>query len=377
MTASAGAPARVLVVDDSAFMRRLIGEMIATIPGFVVAGVARDGVDALQQMERLAPDVVTLDLEMPQLDGMVVLERIMAEAPVPVVVLSAGGAHYEHATLRALELGAVDFVRKPSGPISLDLLAVRDRLAAALEAALRAGTRRVPPLPALADATPDAAVRAPRALVPPVAEQLVVIAASTGGPRALAEVVPAIEGGLRAAVVIAQHLPREFTASFAARLDRASRLRVSEAHHGVIPREGNVYVAPGGMHTRVGGAPGAPLLRVEPAAPESGVVPSADLLFDSAAAVFGRGCVGVVLTGMGRDGALGLRTVRAAGGSAIVQDQATSAIYGMPRAALSDAGAERVVPLPGIARAIEDAVARGRAAMTGDATTTITGRADA
>lgn len=346
---AAGGRRRVLVVDDSAFMRKLIAEMIEGTPGFTVAGFARDGVDAVAQIERLAPDVVTLDLEMPQLDGMEVLARVMRVSPLPVIVLSAGGDHYEDAMLRALELGAIDFVRKPSGPISLDLRDVRGRLVNALHAAAAAGTRLPPIALGPAQRTP--------AVLPRVARHVVVVAASTGGPRALAEVVPALPGDLPAAVLVAQHLPAGFTASLAARLDRASALRVSEAHDGVVPREGNVYVAPGGRHTRVAGTSAQPFLTTHPVVPESGaIVPSADILFSSAAAVYGNDVTAVVLTGMGRDGTDGVRDVRAAAGFAIVQDRDSSAIYGMPRAALSDAGADRVVPLADVARAIGAAV---------------------
>lgn len=345
-------------------MRRLIGEMVNATPGFTVAGVARDGVDALAQIERLAPDIVTLDLEMPQLDGMEVLARVMRVAPMPVVVLSAGGEHYQDATLRALEIGAVDFVRKPSGPISLDLDSIRGRLQQALEAAATSSVSSSVAGAAATDIAPAAAPRPVRsagdgALVPPVARQVVVIAASTGGPRALSEIVPALSPDLPAAVIVAQHLPREFTPSFAARLDRTSALRVSEAHDGLVPREGNVYVAPGAAHTRLAGTTTEPVLSVVPATGDPGAVsPSADILFRTAAAVFGAACTAVVLTGMGRDGADGLRAVRAAGGHAVVQDRDTSAVYGMPRAALGDAGSDRIVPLADVAGAIEAAVRR-------------------
>ncbi|HSU96666.1 MAG TPA: response regulator, partial [Gemmatimonadaceae bacterium] len=227
----------VLVVDDSAFMRKLIAEMIDAHPDFRVIGFARDGVDAMTQVGRLDPDIITLDLEMPRLDGLRVLRRIMTESPRPVVVLSAGGAQYGDATLRALELGAVDFVRKPSGPVSLDLPIVRERLIAALGAAARATL--APPPAVVTDREGNAAtVRSAQDSLPEstrtyvAAAQLIVIASSTGGPRALAEIVPQLPAGLPAAVVIAQHLPSEFTAALADRLARASRICVREAEDG-------------------------------------------------------------------------------------------------------------------------------------------------
>ncbi len=349
MITAPGAARTVLIADDSAFMRKLIGEMIGEHAGFRVVGFARDGVDTLDQIRRLNPDVVTLDLEMPRLDGLRVLRRIMTESPRAVVVLSAGGPKYGDATLRALELGAVDFVRKPSGPVSLDLPVIRERLMHALDAA-SAATLAPPAAPVLQRSSPACAAltvvhRAP-------ARYVVVIASSTGGPRALAEIIPLLPDSLGAAVIVAQHLPREFTRALADRLARSSRIAVTEGDDAVELLSGIVYIAPGGIDTRVSGAPGASYLALQPRGSHCGATPSADLLFQSAAEVFGEACTGVVLTGMGRDGATGLRRVRAAGGRAVIQDEASSAIYGMPRAALAEAGADHVSSLSAIASVI-------------------------
>lgn len=354
----------MLVADDSAFMRKLIGEMIAEHTGFRVIGFARDGLDAIRQVEQLQPDIVTLDLEMPRLDGLSVLRRIMTESPRAVVVLSAGGPQYGDATLRALELGAVDFVRKPSGPISLDLPLIRDRLMQALDAAAAARIT-----------APDRLDHVSHSAAPPVhamdrhanallegtpARRVVVIASSTGGPRALADVVPRLPSALAAAVVIAQHLPNEFTPALAARLSRSSQIVVREGDDGLQLIAGVVYIAHGGSDTTIIGAPGSAYLRQTRRSSPSGASPSADLLFESAAIVFGRACTGVVLTGMGRDGAAGLKLIRAAGGCGIVQDQESSAIYGMPRAALAEAGADHVVPLALVASTITESVPEER-----------------
>lgn len=349
-------PRSVLVVDDSAFMRKLIAEMIDAHPDFRVIGIARDGVDAMAQLLRLAPDIVTLDLEMPKLDGLDVLQRIMAESPRPVVVLSAGGAQYGDATLRALELGAVDFVRKPSGPVSLDLPIIRDRLIAALEAAARA-TLAPPPTTPIHSAT---AKLTATPVMRRSAQHVVVIASSTGGPRALAEIVPLLPATLGAAVVIAQHLPGEFTPALAERLARVSNIGVVEAEDGTSLYEGTVYIARGGVNTSIGGVAGSALLRQHAPSPRFGATPNADVLFESAAHVFAAECTGVVLTGMGRDGSAGLCEIRNAGGRAIVQDESSSAIYGMPRAALAEAGADRVVSLSMMASAIIGMVTKER-----------------
>lgn len=344
---SASSPERsVLVVDDSAFMRKLIGEMVAAQPGFRVAGFARDGVDALAQIEALNPDIVTLDLEMPHLDGMRTLERVMSDAPRPVIVLSAGGEQFGDATMRALELGAIDFVRKPAGPISLDLGAARGQLATALDAAARtARPITLSPITRTAERSAEAKSTSHGA-----AQCVVVIASSTGGPRALAEIIPALPPTLPAAVVIAQHLPREFTRALAERLDKTSAMHVYLALLGATLRAGHVYVAGGGLDTLIVGSRG--FATFSAADSSAGAAPSADVLFSSAARIFGSCVVGVVLTGMGRDGTEGLRAIRRAGGKSMVQDEASSAIYGMPRAALTYAGADQVVALPEVAGAI-------------------------
>lgn len=345
----------VLVVDDSAFMRKLIAEMVDAHPAFTVIGIARDGVDALAQLRKLDPDIVTLDLEMPKLDGLDVLQQIMAERPRPVVVLSAGGAQYGDATLRALELGAVDFVRKPSGPVSLDLPVIRDRLLSALEAASRATLAPPPALRAYRAAPTTASHPVPR-----FANHVVVIASSTGGPRALAEIVPKLPATLNAAVVIAQHLPGEFTPALAERLSRASEIAVREADDRMPLCTGTVYIARGGVNTTVTGLAGSAVLRQSEPAPRFGATPNADVLFESAAQVFGPECTAVVLTGMGRDGSTGLCRIRAARGRSIVQDEASSAIYGMPRSALAEAGADEVVSLSNMASAIIGMVPKER-----------------
>ncbi len=344
----------VLVVDDSAFMRKVIGELISASREFRVIGTARNGFDALKQIHTLEPDIVTLDIEMPELDGIQTLGYIMSETPRPVVMLSAAGTDDgRELTLRALELGAVDFVRKPSGPVSLDLPSVRDRLLEALRAAACVNLAGVDVLARPRRSTGSVRVQERTG----GATRVVAIAASTGGPRALAEVIPNLPPTLDAAVLVVQHMPGGFTASLAARLDAMSALRVVEASDGDRLVHNRVYLARGGHHMRVAVRHGLPTLTLDTAAPIWGVRPAADPLFRSAAQIFGSAVVGVVLTGMGRDGAEGLRTIRDAGGQAVVQDQMTSTIYGMPQAALATAGADRVSALTDVAQAVVDLLA--------------------
>lgn len=345
----------MLVVDDSRLVRRVLVDLLASSGDFRVAGEAEDGLDAIRKVHALTPDLVTLDVQMPGLDGIQVLGYIMSEAPRAVVMLTAAGENQgDDLTLRALELGAVDFVRKPlpdeRGGLPAGIL--RDRVLGALRGALRVNLAAAAVL-----ARPvRASVRA--ALPTQAASRMVCLAASTGGPRALAEVVPALPPDLGAAVLVAQHMPAGFTRSLAERLDRRSALPVSEARDGETAMENRVYIAPGGRHLSVSlGAGGTARLEVHDAAPRHGVRPSADILFQSVALAFGTTAVGVVLTGMGRDGAVGLQRLRQAGAFGIVQDEATSTVYGMPKMALAVAGADAEASLRDMARAIATAVA--------------------
>lgn len=343
---------RVLVVDDSAFMRRLTSQIIDDSGEFAVAGTARNGYDALKQIHALDPDIVTLDVDMPELDGLGALGYIMSETPRPVVMLSAGTTNGGHAaTLRALELGAVDFVLKPSGSISLDLRRISERLLTALRGAAHAnlsGLRMLArPSPQGKDGPIDAASRA---------TCVVVVASSTGGPRALAAIVPRLPRRLAAAVLVVQHMPAGFTKSLAQRLDTVSPIRIDEAEAGEPIVHGRGYVAPGGFHMTVRDEGEGPVIGLDTSASLWGVRPAADLLFRSAAELFGASTVAVVLTGMGRDGAEGTRAIRDAGGRALIQDRETATIFGMPHAALQCAGADRVVRLTDIGDAIAEFV---------------------
>jgi len=357
VTGTSDKAATVLVVDDSAFMRKLIAEIVESSGAFRVVGTAGDGVEALQKIRALQPDIVTLDIEMPRLNGLQALEQIMAEMPRPVVMLSAAGSELgNEMTMRALERGALEFVKKPSGPVSIDLSTVREQLMSALEAARAMNMGGVQkPLPVAPSAHGEAV---PAKKSPDAATKVVAIASSTGGPRALAEIIPHLPEDLGAAVVIVQHMPREFTKLLAERLDTMSALWVAEAIDGKLLRENRVYVAPGGYHMTLGGEAGNASIKLDTSPTMWGVRPAADPLFFSVADGFGRSAIGVVLTGMGRDGAEGLKRIRSAGGAAIVQDRESSIIYGMPQAALAAAGADRIATLSEIAPMIRDLITK-------------------
>lgn len=340
-------------------MRSLITEIVESRPEFLVVGTARDGADALVKIRQLRPDIVTLDIQMPGVDGLTALGKIMTEMPRPVVMLSAAGSESDNSlTIRALELGAVEFVRKPSGPISIDLVAVRTELLRALSAAaLVRVPHAAPSLRIERSETP--AVREPQRAEP--AREVVVVAASTGGPRALSELISHFPSTLNAAVLVVQHMPGEFLYSLARRLEQLGSMPVSIGNPDETVMAGHVYLAPGNRHMSVARENGLPVIRLDDGPAVCGARPSADPLFASAALAFRGSVVGVVLTGMGRDGSDGLRAVRAAGGGAIVQDRASSIIYGMPRSALVVAGADRVVAPRLVGSAVANLLAARRA----------------
>lgn len=358
MTAESPArPRTVLIIDDSALIRAIVRDLVDAMDGFDVIATAGDGTEGLAAVKALAPDIVTLDVEMPGLDGLATLERIMRESPRPVVMLSGaettGGVDL---TLRALDLGAVDFVRKGVSGGDAAPAVLGERLQRALRAAAAAN------IGAVSRATPRVTtpVRESTIVHALAARAVVVVAASTGGPRALAEFFAHVPGDLDAAIVVVQHMPRGFTAGLARRLAEAGPVTVREARGGDRLISGRAYVAPGGQHLRLVDADDGARTALDDGPAVWGVKPAADPLFVSAAQLFGDACVGVVLTGMGRDGALGLSAIRESGGAAIVQDEATSAVYGMPREALAIAGADRITTPAGAGDALIGLLARAK-----------------
>ena len=362
-----GRPHTVLVVDDSAFMRRVISDILSSTDEFRVVGTARDGNDALKKVHQLDPDLVTMDVEMPVLDGLSALGYIMSETPRPVVMLSAYTTEGGEATMRALDYGAVDFVAKPSGTISLNLESVTDQLLEALRAAATANLAvipvrvpRRPPAPPPGEAPAAEPPRRKKRETGRSAQTVVAIAASTGGPRALTDLVPRLRVPLGAAVLVVQHMPARFTRSFAERLDGMGGLRVVEAGDGEPVRPDHVYLAPGDWHMRVVREGDVVRIALDQEPTLWGVRPAADPLFRSVAEVYGPRAVGVVLTGMGRDGAEGLREIVDAGGFGIAQDRESSVIYGMPAAAAKTA--DEILPLDAIHLGIQREVDRRAAA---------------
>ncbi len=356
-------PIRVLVVDDSAFTRKVVSDMLGSDPDITVVDVARDGRAAVEKARALQPDVITMDVEMPVMDGLAALQAIIGERPIPVVMLSALTQEGAATTIEALELGAVDFVPKPSHSMTVGLGEIRDLLVTKVKLAARArvhpvkrGMMAAAPTPAGRTA-PDRLVRGVRQKTPPGKESdiAVVIGSSTGGPSALNQVLTALPVDIGAGILVVQHMPPGFTRSLATRLDEASAIAVKEAGAGDRVADGVALVAPGGHHMSVTGD-GEVALSTDP--PRNGVRPSVDTTMESAARVYGDRLVGVVLTGMGRDGASGMAAIKAAGGSTVAEHESTCVIYGMPRAAIEQGLADVVVPLHEVAGAILEMVER-------------------
>jgi two-component system, chemotaxis family, protein-glutamate methylesterase/glutaminase len=339
---SNGKRLRVLIVDDSLFMRAAIAKALPA-GEFEIVGQARDGADALAQVAKLAPDAITMDFNMPGMNGAETVRAIMQQRPTPVVMFSAHTKQGARETFDALAAGAVDFVTKPAGEVSTDLSKIADELSRKLIAAASARPRAATPPPP--PSRPSGQFTA-RSTLPGGMPRVCVIAVSTGGPAALSEVIPALPADLRLAIVVVQHMPAGFTAAFAERLDADSRVKVREASEGDRPEPGEVLIAPGNKHLEFD-AKG--LVTLSDGALVNGCRPAADVTMQSAARVYGRRALAVVMTGMGKDGAAGALAIKKADGKTCAQDELSSVIYGMPKAALEAGAIDEVVPLAEIA----------------------------
>jgi len=385
------APYRVLVVDDSVFMRKIISDLILEDPQFVVIDTAKNGKEAVEKVKLLSPDVVTMDLEMPLMNGLEALDKIMPEHPTPVIMISSLTMEGASATIKALELGAIDFIRKPSGSVSLDLFKVKHLLHEKLQIAVKSSGTSVPPVqvqnqppvkppeplyrapippkvtkpPARQALPPKETLKEPPAARTPMKStlqgafrQIVAIGTSTGGPRALNTVLTKLPESFQAPILIVQHMPPNFTKSLAKRLDEICQIQVVEAEHGMTLAKGTAYIAPGGWHMRVRkNAASGYAVELSKEEPRSGHRPSVDVLFESIAPLTELKRHAVIMTGMGSDGAKGMLTLRESGAATtIAEAEETCVVYGMPRSAVLNGSVTCISPLHEIPNRLIQAV---------------------
>jgi two-component system chemotaxis response regulator CheB len=352
-------PIRVMVIDDSAYSRRTIIRMLETSPMVEVVGWARDGEEALRKALQLRPDLITLDLEMPRMDGFTFLRLLMAKRPTPVLVVS--GRSGDDTVFRALELGAVDFVAKPTLRAAPELATIQEELIRKVHATRQLRIEKVrdrisqaPAVVRRGDPSRSGRLR------------VIAIGSSTGGPAALMQIFGAFTEPPDCAFAVSQHMPEGFTRGFAERLDRLTHVRAREARGGESLEAGAVLVAPGGTHLEFESTPEGVVTRLAPRSPEDKYAPSVDRMFESAAKHFGQDLLAVVLTGMGDDGRRGVRAVRGGGGSVIAESEETAVIFGMPQQAIRTGSVDAVLPLAEIAPAIQVGLPRRRELRGGE-----------
>jgi two-component system chemotaxis response regulator CheB len=341
---------RVLVVDDSAFTRTALSRMVISDPDLWVVATAGSGAEALQKIEAFDPDVITLDVQMPGLEGLDTLRRIMAQFPRPVIMVSAATLKDAETTFRALAAGAFDYVPKQLSPTSLDLFDIRDGLIAKIKVA--AESRRSKGHLIL-ERKPPRAVDLPKRKASHSPPAIVALGISTGGPRALEEILPALPSDLRVPILVVQHMPVGFTAPFAQRLNKLCEISVCEASQGELVQPGVVYIAPAGSHMTVERPSNSQVMIRLSNKPEKQLhVPSADVMMQSVASVFHSRAMGIIMTGMGSDGAQGMNAIHRENGFTVGQDELSCAVYGMPRICAERGILDRVVPLSQIPREI-------------------------
>jgi len=356
---------RVLIVDDSAFMRKVLEAIFNADPHLQVAGHAKDGREAVALAESLKPDVITMDINMPHMDGLQATAQIMTTNPRPIVIVSSESREGASSTLKALELGAIEFIAKPSSAIDLDMQSIREDLLRKIKMAakvrvVRTASRLAATLSGSGPVTPSPVSR-PAAPVAPSASvnldqrfPVVVLAASTGGPATVMRLAPGFTKEFPGAIILVQHMPASFTTQYAAQLAEFTEIRVKEAEHGESLQSGTFYICPGGQHLRVN-----PLGRIQldgATGRINGYLPNIDATMESVAAFAGSLSIAAVLTGMGADGAQGAKAIKQGGGLVIAQDEATSVIFGMPAEAIKLNVVDHVLSIDYIYASIEKRV---------------------
>jgi len=355
---------RVLVVDDSTFMRKVLETIFNADEQLQVVGQAKDGREAVALAESLKPDVITMDINMPHMDGLQATAQIMTTNPKPIVIVSSESREGASSTLKALELGAIEFVAKPSGAIDLDMNSVKEELLRKVRMAAKVRVVRTASRLAMTlqssngHAGAPAKPAAPRVSMPSSGSDqrfpVVVLAASTGGPATVMRLAPGFTKDFPAAVILVQHMPAAFTTQYAAQLEEFTGISVKEAAANDVLQPGTLYICPGGQHLRV--SPTARIQLDSTTGRLNGYLPNIDVTLESVAAFAGPMAIAAILTGMGNDGAIGAKAIKSAGGIVLAQDEATSVIFGMPAEAIKTGAVEQVLPIDDIYSAIEKRV---------------------
>ena len=330
---------RLLLVDDSTFMLNVIKKCVESEESMVVAGTAKNGLEAIEKIKALKPDCVTMDINMPVLDGLNAVKEIMSTCPVPIIMLSAYSAEGAELTVKALEYGAFDFIQKPDGEMSTNLDSIKYELIRKIFTAMRSKVFRLQK-DKYEEAEPPAEASAPVPHDHLLAEAVVAIGISTGGPRTLREILPLFKPEIRAAVIVSQHMPAQHTSIFAKQLDKITKLAVVEAANGMRMQNGTVYICPGGNNLSVKGK----IITLEAPSDSDIYVPSVDRMFYAAAAEYRQNCIGIVMTGMGNDGTRGIAAIRENKGLVIAQDESSSIVFGMPKSAIETKLVDIVLP---------------------------------
>jgi two-component system, chemotaxis family, protein-glutamate methylesterase/glutaminase len=352
---------KVLVVDDSAFMRKLITDFLSEAPNIEVVGIARNGQDAIEKIKELKPHVVTLDIEMPVMNGLEALKRIMEEHPVPVVMLSSTTKEGAENTVLSMQYGAIDFIAKPSGPISLDLHKIKEEIITKVLLASRANLRtfgksevkKINPVPFPNYSKIETEEFSSNVHRGQEKKKIVCIGTSTGGPRALQQVLMRLPETIQAPILIVQHMPKGFTKSLATRLDSLCKIHVKEAEDGELLKNGTAYIAPGGFHLKVTKRRNVPAIQIDESPERNGHRPSVDVMFESISTLYDYEKIAVIMTGMGSDGTEGLKHLRQSGYvKAVAESEETAVVFGMPKAAITANLVDDVVPLNKIAEMI-------------------------
>ena len=353
---------KALIVDDSAFMRKSISLMLGSDPDIEIIGTAKDGLEGYEMAQKLKPDVITLDIEMPRMDGLTALEKIMKDCPTSVIMVSSLTTEGAESTIKALELGAVDFIPKEMSFVSVNIVKIKEDLIRKVKALVRQRFLRkrlssIKKPGAASDATEIKQKRAAKNNLPKIGYKAIALGISTGGPLSLQKVIPQINQSLKIPMFIVQHMPPKFTKSLADRLNNLSGVTVKEAEDGETVKGGTVYIAPGGFHmTLTKAGKGEQTIKINEEPSSTLHRPSVDIMMNSVVETYGKSTMGVIMTGMGRDGLEGVKKLKGLGGYALAQDEESCVVYGMPRAIVDADLADVISPLEKIANVINSAL---------------------